>query len=398
MADKTSGTASPLDTASIDKPAAKQLGSRPGRAAVRLDLIPAIRYAERRDLEWVQLTVDAVTIATEQVQDKRLEQLEEPNIHLSDVVIPALITFVLEGPLVGQLVVAAAKRLMQGPSERAAAAFARNYMGRPDAKVAVIGDVVYDLTKRADVARLLQETGGVGQMLGWVPSEHTQEHLVAAMKMVREMSGKQLSTSVAPAGDTIGSALLFAASEWARGQRIFIAAITRDAEQRAIMGTLDDRSAALYAGGRAPGTEAKIEMPPSGLMRSHSLVYEAAIWGLMFRPRVDQMPANILKGGHRPILVGGDQGLFFKGDEIRSDLVDYWLKRFPVPSSSEPVKTFADLRAAPDSRTHRDPYADEKEQLQALAQHMNAAGSKIARGDIRVLTNGSKAPSKGTKP
>lgn len=65
-------------------------------------LVSYIRSSEIHQLERIQLIVDSVILAAEQVQDKRIDLLEQPpEVTGSQLLIDFGITFLLESPIAG---------------------------------------------------------------------------------------------------------------------------------------------------------------------------------------------------------------------------------------------------------------------------------------------------------
>src|SRR4051794_15685008 len=74
------------------------------------DVLAAIRLSAQQDLERLSVITDAAVLAAEQVQDVRLDLLEQgPKVTTSDLIFDALLTFALESPIAGL----AAKALTQ---------------------------------------------------------------------------------------------------------------------------------------------------------------------------------------------------------------------------------------------------------------------------------------------
>lgn len=293
--------------------------------------------------EWIKSIEEAVELACNQIRDKRIEMLEHPRVAASDLLIPLLITFLLDSTIAGPVMAQAIGPLMGTVGQRLVAADARILTKDvlAGAEITITQEQLqWVMLSAAECARLrkfLTDQNARNQTaLG--------KFILNLLQRVRE--GKPL-----PSSDTPATAVLSKVQDWGRGVRMTWEESVRPLKAEALrgkispsqLGTLTDRPALDVI---------------TDFKRATQLLYEAALWAVIYdvhwgeidTPTVVSdadgkgLPSIAVTEG---IISGAESVLSVPpaGDKrvIPEDLVEYWMGRFYYPPRS--TKLFNELTA-----------------------------------------------------
>jgi hypothetical protein len=286
------------------------------------DVIFLIRWSAQIDIERIQAIVDGAILAAEQVQDKRIDLLEQgPEVAATDLIFDALVTFVLESSLIGIAARTAAHKIIT-PLLRKVGAVAlmphpnirREYLGmlefaRKFGKYATAQirdanpELRDDLKSYHSFIRAITRADG-----------HIIEGIVGIAKAANEMNAPQ--TPMLIPGDSPGVAVLKAAQSYASSHRTAITMVHAQLEMAALATT--DATALKKIADMAEILP--LEQDLSVLRGRYALLYEAAIWAMLYG-LVDGSQIRSNRG-----LIGGGRNV--KLANVGEPLLRYWEARF----------------------------------------------------------------------
>lgn len=297
-------------------------------ALTKEDLIYLIRWSAQMDAERIQAIVDGAVLAAEQVQDKRIDLLEQdPEVTATELIFESLLTFVLESSLIGIAAQVAARRIVTPLLRKAGAAalsvrllrqapamrreylqaleFARRFGPYVTAQVRAANPI-----SRDDLNAYHRFMRAVARADG-----HITEGIVGLAKGGVEARAHVPRTRELLPGDSPGVAILKAAQSYASTHRATIAMVHAQlevaalgAKDEATLKKIDDAIQIL-----------PLEQDLSALRARYALLYEAVIWVILFG-LADGSKIRV-KGG----LVSGPE-LELTG--VKKPLLKYWESRF----------------------------------------------------------------------
>lgn len=284
----------------------------------RDELVAAARLSAASDAERVQAIVDGALLAAQQVQDKRLDLLEEgPEVSTSDVLFDALVIFAFESGLVGKAAALFARTAISPLLRRAGAAVLlpprsvrREYLD------------IYAYAQRNFGALAAQQVRARNPVTrSTLSAYHTWMRAVSRVGPISDAIvglahvAKEHQDVNAPSlnkSDSVGVAVLKAAQAYGSAHRdasawslYHLELAAADADQRTLE-ILENSAEAL-------------PVPIDAIVArdEYALLYEAIIWAKLFQ----------LTDGLKIAISRGRLGF----DGVDSPLVEYWLQRFEAP-------------------------------------------------------------------
>jgi hypothetical protein len=344
-----------------------------------------IRQSAARQMESLQTIMDSATLAAEQVQDKRLEVLEQgPEVTALDIFWDFALTFILESPLPG--------KLLRGITQKWLLPRVRSNLGAKEyalRTIALRGSKLRALGRLSDVeglsaARLAKEIPilqQVTKILDGIGSEGGADaYLVALAKAAREVSPKERkSAPLHLPSDTPGVAILDLAQAQASTQRLSIQIEHSMFELWVRTGQIPIET--VYQVLKWEPTEVDGRLISLAEIKDvNKLYFELLIWTLLLYDR----PFT-----GKPV-TAPRQSFTLKG-YVQPSLIDYWLQRFLDPQTGKP---FADTPAL--KRPGGKPNLDMS--IGALGNYMWKIAEAAARNKVALVSDGPLVPKKDMLP
>ena len=340
-----------------------------------------LRQQASSQLESIQVLMDGVTLAAEQVQDKRLELLEAgPELSASDMFLEFALVVLLESNLVGALVSKSAARvlrrralsqsvckktvqmftdLVSGGKVSGRMRLIEKQLGRAlKAEVASVGpETIKSIGKWTRSLRVLSNAG-----------EGRLEALAKAVKAVDDKSGESKSARFEfDPTDTPGVSILDLTQSYCQNHRVAISYETGTLEFYLRIGFVSPEH--VYSLFESPAADAD-----SGNIKDrHKRFFELVIWTLLLKARSFTGKSTT----DWVARVGNPQ------EHVPASLLKYWVRRFINPTTGRPFRDEGFL-SRPDK-----PESPIDLSVGALARHMIDIGRK-AEGEFARLLDLSK--------
>jgi hypothetical protein len=318
-------------------------------------------------MERIQAQLDGVTLAAEQVQDKRIELLERgPEVSGTAVFIEFALTLVLETPLAGRLLHLVTRRIMTPIVRRRLAVPLQTAQDRLRSVAlrhrrpgAVIGPTLsvkasYEAKQLADELKKLHDSFKDA-------GKSSSEYLVGAIKATR--AARQTAGEAQPPSDpsdTPGVALLSLQQGYASHHRLQLGIDVANYEfwLRAGLISVDD----IYNIFAWEELDVSLEE-----IRDRSKRYfEVLVWSVLLW----QQAKNYKQGLTKKSLTAPEQVFGNLTDHAPGSLISYWLYRFTDPKTNKPFAQAAALKA--DGKTYDTSVASLARYMQELARSANA--------------------------
>jgi hypothetical protein len=308
--------------------------TRPSKSSVDIEeLVFRIRKSAAIRLERQQAMLDGVTLAAEQVQDKRLELAEKKSADADDSLATFLVVFALESTLAGPVLVGLTKRIVY-PLLRTNLAF--RLLPRSDSGKALTR--LPDFTKNGDFG-LEEMMGFYHQSIETMIEEAPGAITIPFIKAKREAGGSPEPLGL---GSTPGVAITEQVQSTASNTRGIVMIQHAEFEKRVRQGQLQGRALEDLLG-LVSLEKVSLEDQTTSLRTGYAQLFEVLIWSRLLGFRFDRKnPFASL-----PKLVGGTLGASIDG--IPEALYAYWHGRF-----AESIKSWSQRAAGqPDSRGGR---------------------------------------------
>jgi hypothetical protein len=288
--------------------------------------IEFLHRSEQIQLERLQCLADGALLGAEQVQDVRLDLLEQgPEVDTSAVIIDLFIGFLLDSSIPGRLLKGFAnttcKRLV-----------ARSAIFKIDGKLALeeadkefaffkefvsSKDAYSDIIESFNSAKYLNHAKGVRKLIELASNSDVQKDVTATFKTIRNVSNKRLiEKPLEIDGDTPGVSLVGSVQEFVAINRLLVKFQYRRMETFIRFDFMTGNEVRRFV------TLAEfdpLESPLKEIRDQCKLIFEAIIWAGLFQFNKDS----------REIILSKD--VFFREGIIKgidARLSNYWIRRF----------------------------------------------------------------------
>ncbi|HXG95494.1 MAG TPA: hypothetical protein VNJ06_00120 [Gemmatimonadales bacterium] len=350
----------------------------PGSEAIE-ETTALIRQSAIRQIECAQTIMDGAILAAEQVQDKRLELLEQgPEVSGFDVFIDFALTFILESPLAGKIFQTITTKMLL-PRVRAnqvaqakalrvlalkpGARLPGGFLAVPERIVASqLAKRVKDLHK---FERLLIETGS---------EEGPYPYMVAFAKAMKQAGEKERRPApLLEPSDTPGVAILDLAQQHLSKERLAIQIEHSMFELWVRTGQMSVEE--------ARNTVQRESIEASGKLFSLAEIkdrfkrhFELLIWTFLLYER--PLTGKAITTPRQTFTLTG---------YVQPSLIAYWMKRFIDPDTERPFSETPALRR-PDGKPPLD------RSINALGTHMWGVAEKGVEKNVALLSAGPLVP------
>jgi hypothetical protein len=291
--------------------------------------IEFLRRSEQIQLERLQCLADGALLGVEQVQDVRLDLLDQgPEVDTSAVIVDLFIGFLLDSSIPGRLLKVFAnttcKRLV-----------ARSAIFKVDGKLAleeadkefkffkefVSSKAAYEeINASFNAAKYLNHAKGARKLIELASNSDVQKDVVATLKTIRNANSKKLTDKPKPLrtdGDTPGVSLLGSVNEFVAINRLLVQFQYRRMETfiRFNFMTGDEARRFVTLAEFDP-----LESPLKAIRDQCKLLFEAIIWAGLFQ--FNENSRGIVLKNDRPF----SNEVIMEGIDPR--LSNYWIRRF----------------------------------------------------------------------
>ncbi len=336
-----------------------------------------------RQLEYIQTIMDGAVLAAEQVQDKRLEMLEQvPDVSASQIFIDFALTFILESPLAGKILHMMTQKLLL-PRLRGWVMAKENalieiksqlprdflYAGQkitayisPQQRSA-LGELAKEIKKLHRYAEILHQTG---------PEQGPYPYLVAFIKAVREAykTSSTLPSQNLEASDTPGVSILDLAQSYVSTQRLSILVEQSMFELWIRTGRLSIKDTYQRFSWETIEKDGKVASL-SEIKDRHKRYFELLIWTLLLYD-------HSFTGKQ---VTTPRQSFTLSTDYVPFRLSQYWLKRFINPETEKPFSETPALKR-PDGKPDLD------RSIAALGQYMWRIAEAAVKNKATLISSG----------
>lgn len=325
--------------------------------------------------------MDGAILAAEQVQDKRLELLEQgPEVTGFDIFMDFALTFILESPLAGKIFRAITTKMLVPrvrANQVAKAQAMRTLALKPGARLAGGRLRIPERLAAEQLARELKGLHSFEKILFETGSEQgPYPYLVALTKAAREASSKARLVPILEASDTPGVAILDVVQQQLSERRLAIQIEHSMFElwvQTGVMSTEEIYKTLSWEAMVVNGTAVSI----AEIRDWYKRYFELLIWTLLLYEKP-------LTGKTR---TSPQQSFLILKGYVQPSLIEYWLKRFINPANERP---FSDVPALKTSIVKK----DINKSIPALGNYMWEVAKVAAKNKVALLSSGPFVPRK----
>lgn len=348
------------------------------------EAVAFIRQSAIRQIESAQAIMDGAILAAEQVQDKRLELLEQgPEVTGFDIFMDFALTFILESPLAGKILRSITMTMLVPRVKANIVAKTRALLmltAKPKnlvlGKPFMIPEAIPERIAASHLATQLKDLRSFEKNLLETGSEQgPYPYLVALTKAAREAQPKDRRVPILEASDTPGVAILDVAQQYLSERRLSIQMEHSMFElwtQTGVMPVEDVYKTLRWESVTVNGNTFSVAQ----IKDRYKRYFELLIWTLLLYEKP-------LTGKS---ITTPRQSFTLKG-YVQPSLIAYWLKRFVNPDNEKPFSETPALKR-PDGKPDLD------KSIPALGNYMWEVAKVAVQNKVALLSSGPLVPRK----